>query len=113
MTIEQLKSNIKWWESKRWIYNLLVGLCGVFGIFSGLAESPFGWEWHHTFAIIIWVIGANIFYSLGTLVELFDWYYLNSKMGLVKIRWILFIGGTVFSCIHTILNLAIFGINKH
>ncbi len=27
--LDQLKLGIKWWESKRWIFNILVGITGV------------------------------------------------------------------------------------
>ncbi|MBJ6367517.1 hypothetical protein [Snuella sedimenti] len=101
MTLEELRLNIKWWESKRWIYNVLVGLFGIVTIFNVLAESPYQWTFEDTLGIIIWGIGANIFYSLGTLFELFDWYYLNSKIGIKKFRLFFFICGTFLSCIYT------------
>ncbi|RZN79264.1 MAG: hypothetical protein EVB11_12735 [Winogradskyella sp.] len=101
MTLEELKSNIKWWESKRWIFNLLVGAFGLFAIFNALAESPYDWTSEDTIGVLIWGIGANIFYSLGTLFELFDWYYLNNKIGIKNFRWYFFISGTFLSCIYT------------
>ncbi|SHJ28291.1 hypothetical protein [Aquimarina spongiae] len=101
MTIEELKSNLKWWESKRWIYNVLVGISGVIAIFNALAEIPYQWGLEDTLGIIIWGIGANIFYSLGTLFELFEWYYLNNKIGIKNFRLFFFISGTFVSSIYT------------
>ncbi|GAA0732537.1 hypothetical protein GCM10009430_45770 [Aquimarina litoralis] len=101
MTLEELRSNIKWWESKRWIYNVLVGLFGIVAIFNALAESPYHWTLDDTLGVIIWGIGANIFYSLGTLVELFDWYYLNNRIGIKKFRLSFLITGTFLSCTYT------------
>ena len=90
MTLEQLKSNIKWWESKRWIYNILVGLAGGLGLFKMLTATTYDWSYCDTIAIIIWGIGANLFYSLGTLLELFDWYYLNNRLRLQRFRELFF-----------------------
>ncbi|MDH7911168.1 hypothetical protein [Winogradskyella sp. SYSU M77433] len=101
MNIEELKSNIKWWESKRWVFNVLVGLSGLFAIFNFLAESQYKWTFEDTIGVLIWGIGANIFYSLGTLLELFDWYYLDSKIGIKSFRLFFFISGTFLSCIYT------------
>ncbi|NEV95041.1 hypothetical protein G3567_12930 [Psychroflexus sp. YR1-1] len=101
MTLDELKANIKWWESKRWIYNVLVGLSGALTIFNALAESPYDWTFEDTIGVIIWGIGANIFYSLGTLVELFDWYYFKNRLGIKRFRLFLFISGTFFSCLYT------------
>lgn len=52
MTLEELRSNIKWWESKRWIYNVLVGLFGVVAIFNALAESPYRWTLDDTLGLL-------------------------------------------------------------
>tara|TARA_R100001369_G_scaffold31716_3_gene56245 strand:+ start:234 stop:581 length:348 start_codon:yes stop_codon:yes gene_type:complete len=102
MTIEELKSNIKWWESKRWIYNIAVGIFGVFGIYDGISRGEYYWTIDDTLGIIIWGIGANIFYSLGVLLEIFDWYYLKNKIGIKRFRMIFFIVGLLFSCLWTL-----------
>jgi len=102
MKIEELKSNIKWWGSKRWIYNLAVGLFGVYGIYDGLSRVEYFWTFDDSLGIIFWAIGANILYSLGILLELFDWYYLKNKAGIKKFRMLFFIVGVLFSCIWTL-----------
>lgn len=101
MTLEELKLDIKWWESKRWIYNVLVGLFGVVAIFNALAEIPYQWTFEDTIGVILWGVGANIFYSIGILLELFDWYYLNNKIRIRKFRLLFLISGTFFSCAYT------------
>lgn len=101
MTLKEFKLNIKWWESKRWIFNVLVGVFGLFAIFNVLSESNYQWTFEDTLGVIIWGIGANIFYSLGTLLELFDWYYLNNRIGIKKFRLLFYIVGTFISCIYT------------
>ena len=102
MTIAELKFNIKWWESKRWIYNIAVGFFGIFAIYDGLSRGEYSWTIEDTFGIIIWGIGANVFYSLGILLELFDWYYLKNKIEIKRFRMIFFIIGLLFSCLWTL-----------
>ena len=101
MNIEELKLDIKWWESKRWIFNLAIGICGAYAIYQGLSESSYHWSSADTIGIIWFGIGANFFYSLGLLLELFDWYYLKNKIGVKRFRFFFFITGLLFSCIWT------------
>ena len=108
MTIEKLKSNIRWWESKRWIYNCLVGLWGTIAIYEGLSTIDYSWALADTLGIVIWGIGANIFYSLGIILEILDWYYLNNRLRVVKFRLFFFIIGLLFSCFWTYLYTSLF-----
>lgn len=108
MTLEEIKANIKWWESKRWIYNLAVGLFGVYGIYDGLTKFQYSWTLDDSLGIILWVIGANILYSLGILLEIFDWYYLKNKAGVKSFRKLFFTIGLLFSCIWTLSCCSIY-----
>lgn len=101
MNIEELKLNIKWWESKRWLFNLLVGTIGVYTIYKGINQHEYPWSSEDLFGIIYWGIMANVFYSFGILCEIFDWYYFKNKIGLSKIRIAILIAGILFSCIMT------------
>ncbi len=101
MTIEELKLNIKWWESKRWIFNVAVGTFGILALYRGMSESEYYWSTSDTLGVITWGIGANIFYSLGLLLELFDWYYLKNRIRLKRFRLFFFISGTLFSSLWT------------
>ncbi|WP_417799749.1 hypothetical protein [Tenacibaculum sp.] len=102
MTIEELKSNIKWWESKRWSFNLVVGLVGVYTVYDGFSRGEYSWVRADILGILYWGVGANIFYSLGILLELFDWYYFKNKIGIKRFRMIFFIIGLLFSCFLTL-----------
>jgi len=102
MTIEELKSNIKWWESKRWIYNIFVGIFGVLGVYDGISRGEHHWSIDDILGIIIWGIAANFFYSLGILLEIFDWYYLKNKIGIKRFRLVFFVIGLLFSCLWTL-----------
>jgi len=102
MTLDELRLNIKWWDSKRWAYNLAVGLFGVIAIYDGYSRSDFFGAETDSFGIIFWAIGANIFYSLGILAELFDWYYLKNKLKIKKFRLFFFTVGILFSSFWTL-----------
>lgn len=112
LTLEELKSNIKWWESKRWIYNIGVGLCGLLMIILAI-YGGYSWTQADTFGVIYWGIGANILYSLGILLELLDWYYLNNKIRIQKFRTALFIIGISFSCLWTLWCCMIYFSKPH
>jgi hypothetical protein len=103
MTIEELRLNIKWWESKRLIFTIFVGISVAISFYFGYSEVDFYWSSYETIGVIKWLIGANLFYSFGILAELFDWYYFKKRIGVVTFRFSLFIGGTFFSCLWTFL----------
>jgi hypothetical protein len=103
MIIEELRSNIKWWESKRWIYNVAVGICGYLPLYNSVLIGEYCWSNEYIIGIIVWGIGANIFYSIGILGELFDWYYLENKFRIKRFRAVFFITGFLFSCFLTLM----------
>ena len=94
MNSEELKSSITWWESKRWVFNVIISAAGIFGITKGIIS------WYtsqNILVIIFWGIGANLFYSSGMLLEFWDWHYLKNRLKLFRIRRILFLAVTIFS----------------
>uniref|UniRef100_UPI00404ADCB5 hypothetical protein n=1 Tax=Gelidibacter sp. TaxID=2018083 RepID=UPI00404ADCB5 len=103
MTTVELRLNIKEWESKRWIFNILVVFSVAISFYLGYSEVDFYWSSYETIGAIKWLFGANLFYCLGILTELFDWYYFKNKIGIVKFRFTLFLMGTFFSCLWTFL----------
>jgi len=104
MKIEEVKSNIKFWESKRWIFNVLVGISGALGIYLGIRNANYFWSSSDTIGVIIYAVTANVFYSLGMIIELLDWYYLKNKIGISRFQLPLFAIGTIFSCLSTFLS---------
>ena len=102
---EKIIEGIKWWESKRWIFNLLVGLSGVLGIVKGInvaTENIFVIS--DILGIILSGIIANIFYSSGILVEIFDNYYFNNKLKMERFRVVFLILGCLVCCIYTYVS---------
>jgi hypothetical protein len=64
---------LKWWESRRWKYNVIVGASGFasLGVFSALMSLPpsphhLTWTWT---PILAFGVLANICYALGPTVE--------------------------------------------
>ncbi|AGC77598.1 hypothetical protein LX97_02210 [Nonlabens dokdonensis] len=100
-----LRLKVRWWESKRWIYNLVVLLAGSFSIYETYTLFNYSLKLMDIILICIWAIGANIFYSLGTLTELFDWHYFHNKIKIYRFRWFFFISGSLFSCLWTSINI--------
>lgn len=65
---------VRWWESRRLAYNVFVGTAGLFttATFAVLTSLPpisdpelIPWE-----GILLFGIGANVFYTLGSIVEI-------------------------------------------
>lgn len=108
MSTEVLRSNIQWWESRRLIFNLTVGLVGSYAIYEGMSGKDYNWSVYDTLGVLWWGIGANIFYSLGLLMEIFDWYYFKNKLRLRNLRLFLFISGLVLSFIWTFWSTLIY-----
>jgi hypothetical protein len=87
----------KWWEARRLMYNLIVGLSGVLpllvsGIFFQKAIASIAF-----FICLAWAILANFCYFSGYLLELFDWKILKYNHPLLHNRKLLYYLGLIFS----------------
>lgn len=102
--IIDLKSQIKWWESKRWIYNLALLIAGCIAIYDILNFIDYNWSFQDTFGVIIWTTGANLFYSAGLLIEIFDFYYFKNRLKLYRLRWLLFVCGLLLGSLWTLIT---------
>ena len=87
-----------WWEKKRIIYNIVVGCAGVFILFTNGGEFTIP----NFIGIIIYGLLANLFYSLGFLIEIGAKHYFKSDRDFGKIREGLFWAGLILSVIITI-----------
>ena len=105
MNLELTKDTLSWWEKKRVWYNLIVFIFGVWQIIIQYPDT-FGFEdikW-----IVIYGLGANIFYSIGILIELLDEYYLNTFFKFKRLRWFFLIMGTLISVIYSTWLIVIY-----
>ncbi|QCE41960.1 hypothetical protein [Psychroserpens sp. NJDZ02] len=94
---------IRWWESKRWLFNLGNGLFGVLGLILFAGYFKLG----EAIGLIIYAIVGNIFFSTGMLLEIVDFYYLNNKLGFNKFRLLFLIMGLLFSYSVTFIGVII------
>jgi hypothetical protein len=93
-----LYETIVWWEKQRIIFNLVVGISGLLPLII-LLPSWFGIE--EVIGILIWGIISNILYSSGILVEIFNLYYLNSKVNFFKFKFGFYFFGSLLYCVVT------------
>ncbi len=92
-----LISTLFWWECRRPVYNLVVGLAGLPSI---LIFTLFGIGHNAVFAAMIYAILANICYSLGTPAELVARLFWREKAD--NYGPVLLTLGTIFSVLLTI-----------
>ena len=85
-----------WWEKRRWIYNLVVGLTGSFFVFMMPVVTGFD-----ILGIIIYGLTANLFYSLGFLIEVAARYYFKNESDFTDRRKLMFGTGLVISVLVT------------
>jgi hypothetical protein len=81
----------QWWEKKRLLFNLAVGITGV--IATILHCKHFGA--FELFGTVAWGAVANILYSTGFLLEMIDYYYFKGNIKLEGVRMLLLITGTL------------------
>ena len=81
-----------WWEKKRIYYNIAVGAAGIIVLAFDQSFNP-----PYLIGIIIYGIVANLFYSLGFLIETGLKYYSKSEIDFSSRRNTLFWAGLIFS----------------
>ena len=87
--------SFKWWEKKRLLYNTIVGVSAIAGMFIFIGFIPLGP--FDIIGMILWGLAANAFYFCGFLIEPFTKYYLNSTIDFTDKRSNLFWAGTVMA----------------
>ena len=103
---------IGWWESRRWMYNRVVGCAGLFtmgvvGLFSLLPGGPPPMPFEAMFvAPLVYGIAANLCYTSGWAIELFAkavWGHRAPHVGPLLFR-----EGLLFSVGLTLLPVPVF-----
>ncbi|MDO5980032.1 hypothetical protein [Flavivirga spongiicola] len=95
-----LNETIVWWEKKRITFNVVVGISGLIS-FMVLSPNYFGIT--EIIGILTWGILANILYSSGILIEIFNFYYFNDKVKFFKFRFGFYIFGSLLYCAVTFI----------
>ena len=93
-----LNETIVWWEKQRIIFNIFVGISGLLSL---IIVSPYFFGIAEIIGVLIWGIIANILYSSGILIEIFNLYYFNSKVNLFKFRFGFYVFGSLLYCLVT------------
>ena len=93
---------VKWWESKRIIFNLFIIVCGIYGIITGMNYWEHSREFRQSdiLSIFLWGILINVIYTCGIIFEIIAYYISLSK----KLKWLrifCFIVGTFILCLVT------------
>jgi len=98
---------LEWWEHKRKLYNIVVISTAIIISIIGAVwdKIAFAHVLFDTFEVIIWIIGANIFYCLGLSFDLVIAYYRKKESQ--KIRLFIFSVGLAFSVLWTIVGVAL------
>ena len=86
----QVLEKFQWWERKRLIFNIAVGLTGLLVTIIYCRH----WGGFELFGVVTWAIVANILYSAGFIIEMMDFYYLNESLKIEKLRMFFFLVGT-------------------
>ena len=95
---------IRWWEKRRTIYNVIMLVAGLMTII--LAVSLGEISLHDTVNVIppilIFALSANMFYTLGWILEVTCTKFISNKEILQKTAPILFIAGVSLSLLFTL-----------
>ena len=105
MTENNIKTQIKWWDKKRIWYNIIIAIISI-GYIIKIAPESFGI--FDVIGILIYVFGANLMFSIGILLELYDYVYLDDKIGFRKAKLLFFIIGTLISVFYTLYQIELY-----
>jgi hypothetical protein len=103
---QTMKEAVQWWETpiKRFLYNLVTIIGGGLVLiirsemlYKGFSNSMYPMNPYVT--LLFLVFGANFFYCAGWVLEILLDHYFKIKCISSIIRWLLFLGGSVFSFI--------------
>jgi hypothetical protein len=97
------KEIILWWESRRIFYNLIMLIAGSFTVLLALIlnEIVFIDLVNVIPPILIFALCANLFYTLGWIIEIVCCKLIPEKKLLQNAGTILFIGGIIISVLFT------------
>lgn len=97
------KEIIIWWERRRAFYNLVVLIAGSFTVLFALVlnEIAFADLVNVIPPILIFALCANLFYTLGWIIEIVCYKLISEKKLMQNAGTILFTGGVVISVLFT------------
>ena len=96
---DQLGDSILFWEKRRIVFNVLVGICGVFVLVVSWKYT----KWYDVIFAGIYGVLMNLAYMTGFYLETLDLHFFKSRFRINKHRRLLFTAGTILACIFTLL----------
>lgn len=98
---------VRWWERKRIIYNTVIILT-IIGVYFYAYGTPY-FIYRSSFISdsIMWLVVANIAYTVGWIGELFVRFWIRAGAFPAVIRWIFFVIGGVISIFFTYIAYSI------
>ena len=95
---------IRWWERRRAFYNVIMLVAGLITIILAvsLGEISIPDTINVTPPVLIFAISANLFYTLGWILEITCTKFISNKEILQKTGPVLFIAGTSLSILFTV-----------
>ena len=105
MSDNNISNSLKWWDKKRIWYNIIVGSASITYL---IHVNPETFNLADLIGVIIYAFGANLLYTLGFLLELYDMTYMKSSIGFHRFRLISFIFGTVFSVLYSLYQIDLY-----
>ncbi len=94
---KSLLAAFAWWEKKRVLYNIIVGVAGIIV----LLLLPY-FSILDLLGVIIYGVIVNLFYSLGFLIEVAARHYFKSDIDFTEKRETFFGAGLIFSVLVTL-----------
>lgn len=94
-----IKSALTWWEKRRIWFNVAVGSSGIIAIVICAASFSIS----DVIGLIMYGLFMNLLYSIGFLIDAFHSHYLNGELNSNRYRLVLFLIGTIASCLITFL----------
>lgn len=88
------KAAFAWWEKKRLLYNLIMGISGVFLILLDRVEN---FNFYSLIGILLFGLAANACYFTGFLLEACLRHYFNIQTDFTNRRPVIFWIGTILS----------------
>jgi hypothetical protein len=108
---ENSKQIIRWWEAKRWYYNLIMFVTGMLCVIVALLITGKGLNLKDMRSLMLFIIfygvAANVLYSAGWVIEILARKNLKDT-GIKKIGPLFFITGTTISVLLTLAFLILF-----
>jgi len=98
------KEIIRWWETRRTVYNAIMLVAGLITIILAvsLGEISLPDTINALPPVLIFAISANLFYTLGWIVEITCARFISNKEVLQKTGPVLFIAGLSLSVLFTV-----------